>query len=765
MPRGALFKNKMKLGYLIILFFVFSSLPVLAYNQTGTYDKDFLIDGIGFFNDEITSDSTSTRTLSIPRQSPLIADLDYDGTDEIIVLDDSTFRLYHGSSLDIVDAYALPSGDRFSNTIIFDIDGDSLPEIIISMPERNEIHIVEYNGTSFYEEYLIDMDGNTNHATGSTGGDVMIQCRGVNDCFSSYVDEQDTGFTPGFTKTRRIYGAFFNSTNISSEKELDNTGAGFQTYCMPSLGGISVIDYNNDGDKEYIFSAMQSGGSSDEEIEIFWINVQTNGSVSKDHQASVTAPDDIVAALNSDTPVYCDNSNGNIDDGSGQAGEKPAVLFTSPLVFDIDGSSSNGKEAVIGFMIDQDSYKMNSYDSSGSFLDDYPEILTSDGVIVSNVVRANTFTDTGAVDFCVMGFRQSDNFLVFTCASEQTGQLTETDQFDFDFSSLYNISSDPNLYTNMIHAVDMSRDTTDGNNLNEILSSYGIFELDFSGLNELFLIYESPIEDLSVIASDPEKVGQLDLIGVSDTNIWYIDDGFSNSPATITDYYISPCIDSVWQLNTSVEVRITASDVNGDQVSARSVLYQGTTNEQDSGYSGNYTSGTTFTFEQIANKTGTNQELGLYAIDTINGIADEIDIAYSVGTSGVVNGECSTEVTINATGAEADSAGNESLTPQETNPVKNSLIEINSFLKIGLTAIWLLIIIIVDIVLISGTREYFKGWESRYIFAILALIDVSLVILGAILLVVPVWLIILLIILGIAISVIWVVSKFDASGA
>jgi len=81
-----------------------------------------------------------------------------------------------------------------------------------------------------------------------------------------------------------------------------------------------------------------------------------------------------------------------------------------------------------------------------------------------------------------------------------------------------------------------------------------------------------------------QVVGLSDLLVMTTSNLWYLDDGFANEPGEILSYTVDPCLDNVWLLNTTVEVRIVATDENSDDVQVRVVLYEGTAFEQDSNW-------------------------------------------------------------------------------------------------------------------------------------------------------------------------------------
>ena len=73
------------------------------------------------------------------------------------------------------------------------------------------------------------------------------------------------------------------------------------------------------------------------------------------------------------------------------------------------------------------------------------------------------------------------DLLNLVCASEQTGEVPETNEFDYNKVGLYNVTRGWHLAT---HSTKQDSTLTDGNNLDEIITSYGIFRLDFVLINE-----------------------------------------------------------------------------------------------------------------------------------------------------------------------------------------------------------------------------------------------------------------------------------------
>ena len=738
---------------LYIVFLVFLIIPVAFantnYNETG--NKDALFEqGRGFFNTELTDTDIATKTIATARHTPLIADLDGDGINEIIVIDDNTIRLFKNKELTNVNSIALPDDDRYSNMLVFDIDkfpnDNNFTELIVVQEERSVLLIIEYNGTDMTIQANISIADATSHVKGNTAGEVIIKCRGTNDCFMGFVTEMDTGFTPGQTRTRRVFGAFFNSTFVGHETELDSTGAGFQTHCLPSVRTMPVVDYDNDGDDEYIVTTMQSGGSADEEVHIFWVEVLSNHSVIEEFQFTETDMDDIITiGGTTDDPVFCDDSNGNIANNI-----PPGRFFTSALTYDIDSPSSNGLETVVAFKLDATDFTIKSYDGCSSDgctiteFDDYPETCDTFGncptaTAISNVFKADVFPGAeGVDDFCVIGFDNINEELDAICGSEtSTVSLTETVEFLFD--TPFNLTNTYGFSNNIAHSAQHSTLIVSGKDLNEFITSYGVQALFLNGtglLSTLQGIFANPRENGAVLSIDAEKInapgGREDLIVLTSTNLFYIDDRFSNSGANISFFSVNPCLDSTWKVNTSVEVVVRPQDDEADAVSARAILYQGETNEQDSGFSANVSSGTDITFGFTANLTIGSSTLRLQARDTENpSEINTIDLTFSVGSNGVVFGDCKTETTVDIGIQVEDGVIDEATLTEDA--TDNSIISgINTF--IGLTGIagttlWLVLMIIFSFAVWSRAGEI--GWSGNSALGVIAFTNALLIILGA----------------------------------
>lgn len=652
----------------LILFAILLLLPISIaqtdYNESGFEAGNYDSNDIGFFNTALDPSIVAANSqqvgLSNAKQPALVSNLDNQGLKEIIILDSNAVRIFNRTSNSISPIQAVTVGDPadfFSNMITFDIDGDGLTEVIVANPIDGFIHILEYDGTNFVEQALVNMSQLTSFNTVgnsvTTASDVMIKCGGINSCMLAYTRTIDI---PSAGLTTSLHAAFFNSTISSNAIEVDFIGVETSNFCFPKIKQIQFKDYDNDGDIEYIFSAIKvTVTSADDDLMVYRINVSSNGLV---EEAQVT-----ITELDQPHP----NTAGDCrTDGVGN-------LFTSPLVQESgDGAEP---ETWVASMIDPDEFVIFKMEATDTNFDErFPDIADADGTLLSNVFSADAFADSDTgTEFCVFGQEDGQDRLDVLCASEVdrfgTGLNDELQFFLDDFSDVFgfNISNAANDWFIVTHSVDMSRD--DDSNTDEILTSFGVFDLDNTGAVcsilgdcDLEVLYNNAEADGASIPVDYEDIGRVDIIHVTNTQLIYIDDLFTNTQVaqfcgeagsitnSCSEYTINPCLDSTWRVNTSLTITVSPKDFDLDQVSARIVLYQGDDNAQDTGFTANASSGFTRSFSTptdfLVNKTISNGNIQIQIRDTGNEQIRTLDRPFSVSTSGLVFGDCVTDSTI-----------------------------------------------------------------------------------------------------------------------
>ncbi len=742
-----------KLNLLVIVAFLLIlpfSHAATEYNQSGSDTGQYQL-GTGFFNDQLTDTQIFSKSLTSGRFMPLVADLDNNGINEIIVLDDDSIELYQNKELDLITGLTLQMGSRTSNIIIFDIDGDGNREIILATEAAADIprmYILQWNGTDLINESSFRL---ATAGLDHTNGEIMLNCRATNDCLIAYANkliDSDEGSTAAEQSVE-----FFNSTSFGGVQVSLDSGTGASAFCYPKFQNIITSDYDNDGDVDYVFTNFELGTTASAfRLHIFYVDV-----------TGVT-PSEI-------RQITLDEVNGLTRTGGHCGDDNYGRFITSPLVMDLDTGKS-GLETVVGFMQTDSTFKMHSYDATGAsesaaFIDDYPEFFTADGEIISNVQRADVFSDGGNNAFCVLGHDASAEELDLLCASEATSSSPETLEFKYSIDGQFNITQDFDELNAISHSGQHSTVTTTigdsgTSNPSEFINAYGVFKIEdttFNGsifVKTLTRIFDTPRDDTVLISIDVEKEtavgGREDLLLLSDTNLFYVDDKFTNSGATISSYTIQPCIDSTWKLNTSVSITITPTDIDSDNVAAKATLYRGDSNEQDTDFSINVSSGTEISIGGLtANKTIGVGNLRLQARDTGNpSEIDTIDVVFSVGANGVSFGDCTTEVDIVAEAEAAAVILNGTLTQDATD---NSVITgVTTFINLtGLagTTIWLILMIAFSLGIFFRAAEL--GWSGNASLGAVAAINALFIILGARLGIISTSLVVIIVIIGVVI--------------
>jgi len=680
------------------------------YPRASGNDGDFEL-GRGFINSD-TNVSIAGRIVTAPEQTPLVADLDGDGIQEIIILDNGQVRLFTGHLLTITDSSALSDTGSHGNMYIFDIDADGYKEVIVANEDIQKIDVLEYNGSHFRNQTILDYGGLSNAGDGQT----MIGCASSQTCVLAYIKEDNS---LGGSTRDYMTAVGFGTGGFATPVQISQTIATPPVvFCMPKIKAMPHEDYDNDGEDEFILSYLGAHTTSNEYYEIAYLYINSSNHITLEQLINKQ-----MDSIFNEGTIQCEESVDDYDPGN---------YITSALVFDVDGSSSNGLETIVGVQYDSNEFKMHSWYADGSFYDDYPEVFHADGVIISNIVRAHATSSTSSSEeFCVMGFDDDNMKVDLLCASEQSSgadfTLIDNDEFMYDVSAYYNISKEYDFYNNMIHAVQYSAVTHNGQDLSEFLTPFGIFTLDFVGANELLLHYENPKPDAVMISDDVEGVGREDLIAMTSSAIWYLDDGYTKNPGEIDAYSINPCIDSTWLVNETVSVSVTVIDPDNDLVTACASLYYGESYNQTECAGINASSGTSFPFTFKANHTTGTGVLRLTGWDDdMPSNVDTIDVVFSVGTSGVSHGECITVVDVTTTVEEAE----------ETTPTgvvidafTGSIEDIDDMLGTGFgTAVWWLLFMSVVAV---GIWKYAENVSDKAsVLGMVAIAEIILFIVG-----------------------------------
>lgn len=671
---------------LIIIPLVFILISSIAfgfqyYNSTGG-ENSYFQTGTSLFNTGMTGEIYYTKTLTDAFNAPLVADLDLDGTNEIIVMDDDTLRLFNNKELDILDSYTFADGvTGISNMLAYNIDGDDYVEVILVLESSRRLQIMEWNGTAFFNQTSYQFD----NAHGSS--DFLIKCGGVDSCLAVYNDQGS------FVTMDTLYATKFNSTGNGSTLLID-VAAGADTYCFSQVKDMTYAnyDYHTDGVSEYIFTVVQYG--NDNSWGIMYIDATTD-------------PPTLELEVDVARGVPAGTGRSSCQDYSNE-GDMAAI--SPPLVANLDGAASNGMETVIAVQRDTDEFIMYAYDSTGSQDERFPAIADADGLLVSNVILADVFTNSDEVDFCALGFDTNDGFLDLLCASYQGSHylgLYDNVQFFYTPVNYYNISTlDNNVHDMMIHKHESSSNSHD-----ELITTYGIFDIDFDSCNaladcELDLLWDNPKTNVALISVDAENFGAEDLIALQENNLWYIDDARSNEPAEIDEITFNPCpTDTVWKVNTTVLMTVTVDDQNPSIIGDDNVYSNVTVYYQDDNEfeleSGEVVSGSSVQYSFTANQTITIGTIYVEGWDIEN--PDQIDtesITFSVANNGAEFGDstCTLNI-ITSSETEAETQNQTSFSTGTTFESDNSVIramgEVSNLTQLGYDILWYIVMFIV----------------------------------------------------------------------
>ncbi len=748
--------QKMKKLFLIIsmlLFIIPLAFANTDYNESGNFNHYYQT-GFGQFNENVVASTTGTTSISTQRGLPLVSDLDGDGTNEIIVLDGDSLKLFQNKELVPLSSADIGNSQATSNMIAFDIDGDNFTEIILHLEVQNRIVIFEYNGSVFKNQTTIS----TIPLARVTSAPTTIGCRGVNDCLFAFSNKPvsiDSCCSDGSTGRMRV--AYFNSSGVFSETLVGQASGGSSMYCMPQIRHMAITDFDGDGTDDYIFSAINYDAGGVDSIDIFYIDVDKDATTSSEIMPQI---EDTEIVGVSDLGGSCDNYD---------------TFFSSPLVKDLTALET-GMETVFATMTNDDHFNIKVYKEDGSQIRQHPATTDGEGVLVSNIMLADIFPESDNDNYCVVGYDTTDQDIDLMCASlDKEFRGKDEREFILQTSGLWNISSGQTELNSISHMSQHSDELQEEKDIHELINSYGVLRPDLDscptvlfpfieGECDMTSIFENPKGDSVVIPVDVEKVtaegGQEDLLILTDNNLFYLDDGFSNSPATITEYRFNPCrTNEVWKINTTVKVTVEVTDIDSDQVSSSVIMYEGDGNEDDSGFSSFANSGTSEQFTFTVNKTITNGNIKLRGRDIENNeTIDEIDLRFNVAESGLEFGDCEeiiNVVTITEAEAEATVGG-------ELNESSNIALSTLSLLEatgLGGFLNSILIMLFVAFLFIFAPHLFGKATktiEPILLFSALILVEVLLLFFFTILGTIPVGVTISLVVIAIIPLGLWV---------
>ena len=534
---------------LILCFSVFGSDDYL---NLGFDDYSYVLDGSNLFEDETVNDITYQFGADNINLFPLVADLDNNGFKDIVVFSGQSIVLlnFSGDNLYYLDSFTLPShtpstiNNYYSNPVLNDIDDNGFIDIIFVDEYLETIYFLEYNGTHIYNSSELDL--------GFTVFDSALACD-TSVCFVVY--DGGTG-----------YGLGFNKTHFSPNGAYNYLGS---DNCMPDKQSVVI------GNGKFYFVGTNTLG------EYRVMSVELNGSMYPINFNTVTS-------TKPHTSVGTDCGRGDDD-------------FTGLTLGEFD-LVTNGYELGLAYMTSDDTFEIAVYDQNLNLLDESP-FLDATGTFLSNVFMARV-TNEGSNDYnamCILG--GSNQISVFggvtSCINNVVCSIDPSvdplgltyDNLEFQYSEsetspiCYN-NSYSFVYNNLVHTIESDLNSVSS----EILTNTGIYDLSdyldggcFLGVCDLELLWINPNMDTSYptsfVMADVEDSSKMDIVGVSNNSVFYVDDGFVNRLPFLNydNSFTIPPVTSDWELGTKIylQAQVTDLDVPSDLVSVRAILYFG----------------------------------------------------------------------------------------------------------------------------------------------------------------------------------------------
>ena len=451
-------------------------------------------------------------------------------------------------------------------------------------------------------------------------------------------------------------------------------------------------------------------------------------------------------------------------------------FYSSPLVFDLDGNSGNGKETAVAISEDFDEFKIITFKANGNTLDRHPKFFDVDGEILSGVMLANVYGDNGKIDFCVLGHDSDEQEIDLVCASENTQGIdlpfnlfnSETVEFKFSTDSRFNITNAFNRQ-NIISHMGQHQGTivnigeTGFTNTNELITSYGVFQLSdttFNGslfVKSLDLIFTNPVGDSACIPVDAQKSGAEDLICITSGSLFYVDDNLQNEPAFISENpEFNPCIDAgIVKVNSTMQIKVVVEDGNSDiigkdLVGSNVTIYAGDSNEISSSFTGVTSGESRFHLFEL-NKTG-NVDVEIRAFDNIaSPTVQTVTTSFTVGINGVEFGDCQSELDIVLPEEEVVVIITEGTLTEDAsdNAITTGILTVIDLTGLAGTTFWLLLMLAFSIAIFFQSASL--GWSGNSSLGAIAIINVLFIVIGVRVGVISTGLVVILVVLGVVI--------------
>ena len=314
-----------RFSLLILILLTLLSSVVFAdetYPRTGGIDQvSDLTSTDGLFNDALPSNKVATYGFPITKSqfNPLVGDLDGNGDNELVIYDAPLIYVYANSTMQGLAQYNI--GESNITPILYDVDGDGRLDIVTVTQPNMVFSLLNLINRSYLNVSFTNGMGISGDLGKIDKG--IMACRAANKCLLAGTFR---GSTANYLIARTFNGSSLANFNTRNTLHISTSTSNAES-CFSSTPIIQVVDYDNDGLEEYVFSTIQLGDNVDPDLENGVIKIW-------------------VLNDNNPTPVVELNSASGITDDLRQTGGtgklcttyNPSAhnVFTNPLVLDIN---------------------------------------------------------------------------------------------------------------------------------------------------------------------------------------------------------------------------------------------------------------------------------------------------------------------------------------------------------------------------------------------------------------------------------------------
>jgi hypothetical protein len=656
-----------------------------------------------------------------------------DGKKYIIAYSGSSISLYqwNGLSLTIINGYPIETGTSY-------IDGDfivstinNIPYIIYStksaLNTKMDIHFLTYNGSfnhsqlnvtasSTYTKYCTDRYSNGVYNEIFSGCPTLISCHETQDvCVTQYQT----------SATEYAFVTFNDISYINRYKYAFTTSGGADSISLPTIPSLIFDDLtDNDANIDIvtgIYNGWFDGANMQYKPKILSLNLNTTKGLSFDWLANITSISGGTAG------GWCRASGVN---------EKYICSrkVTGVLAMDFDGQTGNGKELFIGAYESVNNYKLFEVSSDGIVIDEHPTTFDIEGVFISNPFQTDCFFDTENTDVGVFAYDTNNNELNLLCSAD-SNYVGINDDCEYGSYSVNLSTFEGYMFGKSVHSIE-----SDGTKTSELITQLGIFNIDdpefILGLCAANIepIYSWIEPNMIVYPVDHDETQRADLIMASDSVLRYLDDGYSNLNAEISQVIFNPCttIDgdlTQWAFNETARITIRAIDPESNNVRVKAVLYYNTPDAIDSGWSNYSSSGFDIDIEMIPNKIVGIGTIRVYTQDSLHSSYDYQDTYFAVntGNDSVSFGDCVSIIEYETGVTEDNETGIiEEGTDVNNNAVVNGLRTFSEPMGLSISIIYIIFMVLVAVAIMFADMGDHTGLK----FALIGFIEVLMIIIG-----------------------------------